>query len=246
MKRSISLILLTAVCARALAAVTTLGGCAAKPSDPTGSTTPAQDDTPSPTGESANYTSGYVDMALTIPEGWQWESVQDKDMGTEGIRFRKTDDPALDFQLLCWRNGYGICGTDLTSEELTLAGGQMVWQHTEESDGSLWLNLYFENVPGDYVCAPTGELTKETWDGCRDEVLSILATAQFGRGAMTEQQAIDAVHYDGEYDMAYGRYSVQDGSWTVTFDKGAMGQTSDRYVVKADGAVSPADAAQKA
>ena len=121
-----------------------------------------------------------------------------------------------------------------------------MWQHTEESDGSLWLNLYFENVPGDYVCAPTGELTKETWDGCRDEVLSILATAQFGRGAMTEQQAIDAVHYDGEYDMAYGRYSVQDGSWTVTFDKGAMGQTSDRYVVKADGAVSPADAAQKA
>ena len=195
--------------------------------DPTGSTTPAQDDTPSPTGESANYTSGYVDMALTLPEGWQWESVQDKDMRTEGIRFRKTDDPALDFQLLCWRNGYGICGTDLTSEELTLAGGQMVWQHTEESDGSLWLNLYFEN-------------------GCRDEVLSILATAQFGRGAMTEQQAIDAVHYDGEYDMAYGRYSVQDGSWTVTFDKGAMGQTSDRYVVKADGAVSPADAAQKA
>ena len=31
MKRSISLILLTAVCALALAAVTTLGGCAATP-----------------------------------------------------------------------------------------------------------------------------------------------------------------------------------------------------------------------
>ena len=87
MKRSISLILLAAACLLALAAVTALSGCVAKPafSDPTGGvTTPA-----SPTGQSAVYTSGNVDMALTIPEGWQWEAVQDKELSAEGIRFRK-------------------------------------------------------------------------------------------------------------------------------------------------------------
>ena len=220
MKRSVSLILLTAVCALALAAAVTLSGCTVKPqpSDPTGSV-----DTPDPqpalTGETAEYTSGYVDMALTIPEGWQWESVQDRSMNTEGIRFRKTDDKAVSFELLCWRNGYGICGTGVTSKELTLSGGQKVWQHTEENDGSLWLNLYFESVPGDYVCAPTGTMTKETWDSCRDEVLAILNTAQFGRDAITEQAAIDMAktQYDGPYDETYGRYDIKTGVWTVTF-----------------------------
>ncbi len=220
MKRSVSLILLTAVCALALAAAVTLSGCTVRPqpSDPTGNV-----DTPDPqpaiTGETAEYTSGYVDMAMTIPEGWQWESVQDKELSAEGIRFWKTGDKAVSFELLCWRGGYGICGTGVTSEEITLSNGQKVWQHTEENTDSLWLNLYFESTPGDYVCAPTGTLTKETWDSCRDEVLAILNTAQFGRDAITEQAAIDTAkaQYDGPYDEVYGRYDIKTGIWTVTF-----------------------------
>ena len=243
MKRSLSLILLAAVCVLALAAVTSLSGCSAQDpaNDPTGSID-APDPAPAVTGETATYTSGYVDMALTIPEGWQWEAVQRSGTTTEGIRFWKTDDKALDFELLCWRNGYGICGTDVTSEELTLSGGQKVWQHTEEGSDSLWLNLYFESVPGDYVCAPSGTLTKEMWDGCRDEVLAILGTAQFGRDAMTEQAAIDAAaaQYDGQYDMAYGRYSVVDGCWTVTFSKGAAGENSESFLVSPNGTVDEA------
>ena len=176
---------------------------------------------------------------VTIPEGWQWESVQDKSMGTEGIRFWKTDDKAAAFRLLCWRNGYGLCGTDLVSEELTLSNGQTVWQHTHAQE-SFWLNLYFSGVPGDYVLEPDGNMTQETWDACRDEVLAILATAQFGREAMTEQEATDIAkaQYDGEYDMTYARYDVHNGSWTVTFTKGAMGQSSVSVVVKPDGTAS--------
>lgn len=243
MKRSLSLILLAAVCVLALAAVTSLSGCSAQDpaNDPTGSID-APDPAPAVTGETATYTSGYVDMALTIPEGWQWEAVQRSGTTTEGIRFWKTGDKALDFELLCWRNGYGICGTDVTSEELTLSGGQKVWQHTEEGDDSLWLNLYFENVPGDYVCAPRGTFTQADWDGCRDEVLAILSTAQFGRDAMTEQAAIDAAaaQYGDEYAQAYGRYDVATGCWTVTFTKGAMGQNSDSFTVSPNGTVDEA------
>ena len=240
MKRSVSLILLTAVCVLALAAVSTLSGCTVRPqpSDPTGNV-----DTPDPqpaiTGETAEYTSGYVDITMTIPEGWQWESVQDKSMNTEGIRFRKTDDKAVSFELLCWRGGYGICGTGVTSEELTLSGGQMVWQHTEENNGNLWLNLSFEKTPGDYVCAPVGTLTKETWDSCRDEVLAILGTAQFGRDAMTEQEAIDVAktQYDGPYNEAYGRYDIKTGVWTVTFVEGQRPTAS--IDIKPDGTAGP-------
>lgn len=246
MKRSLSLILLAAVCALALAAVTSLSGCAAQDpaNDPTGTIDPPEP-VPVITGETASYTSGYVDMVLTIPEGWQWEAVQRQGTTTEGIRFWKTDNRALDFELLCWRNGYGICGTDVTSEELTLSGGQKVWQHTEESDEGLWLNLYFENVPGDYVCQFSDSLLdKAVWEAGRNEVLAILGTAQFGRTAMTEQEAIDlaAAQYDGQYDAAltYGRYSVIDGCWTVTFSKGAMGENSDSFLVSPNGTVDVA------
>lgn len=72
-------------------------------------------------------------MALDLPEGWSWEQVSDNGTDkTEGIRFYKTDDPTVSYTLLCWTGGYGICGTGVTSEELTLANGMKVWQHTEE------------------------------------------------------------------------------------------------------------------
>ena len=65
------------------------------------------------TGQLAEYTAGHVDMALTIPDGWAWETVEED--GQAGLRFRKTDDGTVSFRLTCWPEGYGICGTDVTS-----------------------------------------------------------------------------------------------------------------------------------
>ena len=244
MKRSVSLVLLAAACALALAAVTMLTGCGPKETDsgPTGNVTP-DPGTDSLTGETASYTSGYVDLALTLPEGWKWEAVQNKSGGTEGVRFWSPEEKALDFRLQCWTKGFGMCGTGVTSEELTLPGGQTVWEYTEEGPEGLWLNICFVGTPGDYVLQPTGgTLDRDTWEACRDTLLAILDTARFGRNAMTEQQAIDAASatYDGQYDMAYGRYNVTDGKWTVTFNRSVVGQEqkSARFSVSADGKVS--------
>ena len=90
---------------------------------------PAVSPAPEPweiTGQLAEYTGGHVDMALTIPDGWTWETLEED--GQAGLRFRKTEDPAVDFRLTCWTVGYGICGTGVTTEELTLSGGQQVWK----------------------------------------------------------------------------------------------------------------------
>ena len=246
MKRSLSLIVLAAICALALAAVTSLSGCAVTlpMTDPDKPVAQPENDPPAVTGETASYTSGYVDMTMTIPEGWQWESVQDKSMNTEGIRFWKTDDKALDFKLLCWRSGYGICGTGVTTEELTLPGGQQVWQDTEETDGRVWVSIAFVGTPGNYVCQPTGDtMDKATWDGCRDEVLSILGTAQFGRDAMTQQAAIAAAqHYHDVQDaMADARYDVNTGCWTVTFRMGDTGQSVASVTLDPDGIATTID-----
>ena len=124
-----------------------------------------------------------------------------------------------------------------------MPGGQTVWEYTEEGTDGLWLNICFVGTPGDYVLQPTGgTLDRDTWEACRDTLLAILDTARFGRNAMTEQQAIDAAsaEYDGQYDMAYGRYDVTDGTWTVTFNRSVVGQEqkSVRFSVSPDGKVS--------
>lgn len=246
MKRSISLILLGAVCMVVLVLALSLPGCASHPQDdPTGtpSTDGGQPVAEPLTGDTAEYTSGYVDIAMTIPEGWRWEAVQTRD-ATEGIHFWKEADRALDFRLLCWTQGYGICGTGVTSEELTLPSGQKLWQHTEEMEGGLWLNLVFSDVPGSYVLQPVGEtIDGAAWEAGREEVLTILNTVQLGRGSMTEQQAIDAAStvYSGAYDMAYGSYDVKRGVWTVRFSAGTPGNTAAGFTVAPDGTVSAAE-----
>ena len=140
----------------ALACVLSLAACGKKKETPDPAPTPGPD--PAPTTITAEYTHGFVDMALELPEGWSWETVSDDgDSKTEGIRFYKTDDTTVSYTLLCWTGGYGICGTGVTSEELTLAGGQKVWQHTEQNTekGTMGMaDISFKDTPGSYVAAP--------------------------------------------------------------------------------------------
>ena len=120
----------------ALACALSLMACGKKNDDNKTGPTPAPD--PKPAVTTAEFTHGYVDMALQLPEGWSWETVSDNGSDqTEGIRFYKSADTAVSYTLLCWTGGYGICGTGVTSEELTLANGMKVWQHTDRKSTRL-------------------------------------------------------------------------------------------------------------
>ena len=236
MKKILALIL-ALVCALSLAAC-------GKNNDDT-KTDPEPTPDPQPAVTTAEFTHGYVDMALELPEGWSWEQVSDTGSDkTEGIKFYKTDDPTVSYTLLCWTGGYGICGTGVTSEELTLSNGMKVWQYTEEDaqKGTIWADIVFEDTPGSYVAAPSEEMTTEVWNANRDALLSILGTAQIGRKSVTMQAAIDAAkaQYTGEYDMAYATYDVTAGAWTVSFSKGTAGEKATRLVVDAAGKVMAA------
>lgn len=227
----------------ALACALTLVACGKKDDDNKNDPTPTPD--PQPAATTAEFTHGYVDMALELPEGWSWEQVSDNGTDkTEGIRFYKTDDPTVSYTLLCWTGGYGICGTGVTSEEITLANGMKVWQNTEEDTQQgimVMADISFEDVPGSYVAAPSDTMTIEVWNANRDELLSILGTAQIGRKSVTMQAAIDAAkaQYTGEYDEVYATYDVTAGAWTVSFSK-SSGEKATRLVVDAAGKVMAA------
>ena len=228
----------------ALACALSLMACGKKNNDDKPDPDPAPD--PQPTVITAEFTHGYVDMKLDLPEGWSWEQVSDNGTDkTEGIRFYKTDDPTVSYTLLCWTGGYGICGTGVTSEEITLANGMKVWQHTEENTekGTMVMaDIFFEDVPGSYVASPSDTMTTEVWNANRDALLSILGTAQIGRKSVSQQAAIDAAkaQYTGAYDQVYATYDVTSGAWTVSFSKSAAGAKTDRLVVDAAGKVMAA------
>ena len=227
----------------ALACALSLMACGKKNND-TPDPTPAPE--PKPAVTTAEFTHGYVDMALQLPEGWSWETVSDNGSDkTEGIRFYKTADTAVSYTLLCWTGGYGICGTGVTSEELTLANGMKVWQHTEqdtEKGTMVMADIFFEDAPGSYVASPSDTMTTEVWNANRDELLSILGTVQLGHKSVTMQAAMDAAkaQYTGEYDEVYATYDVTAGAWTVSFSKSAAGAKTDRLVVDAAGKVMAA------
>ena len=227
----------------ALACALSLMACGKKNND-TPDPDPVPD--PKPAVTTAEFTHGYVDMALQLPEGWSWETVSDNSSDkTEGIRFYKTDDTTVSYTLLCWTGGYGICGTGVTSEELTLANGQKVWQHTEQDADKgvmAMADIFFEETPGSYVASPSETMTTEVWNANRDELLNILGTVQLGRKSVTMQAAMDAAkaQYTGEYDQMYATYDVTSGAWTVSFSKSAAGAKTDRLVVDAAGKVMAA------
>lgn len=204
---------------------------------------PPVDSPPEPTeitGQLAEYTEGNVDVALTIPDGWWWETLEEE--GQSGLRFGKTGERSVAFRLTCWLDGYGICGTGVTEQDLMLSGGQRVWQYTEGGQSTVWVNIAFQGVPGSYVCMPddNGVMGSAAWDGCRDEVLAILGTAQIGRGILTEQQAIELAEaqYDGAYTMAWGRYDVKTGCWSVVFSEDSSGGNTVTRYVDSNGTVS--------
>ena len=184
-------------------------------------------------GTLAEYENGYISMRLTLPEGWDWQEDTAED-GTEGILFWDGEKPDQRFRLSAWPDGFGMCGTGVDFSEVTLASGA---QLTEAREEDRWIILIFDGVPGSYTVRPQGgTLNSTVWDAkWREQILTILDTAELGGDALTEDEAIAkaAEVFSGDYDAAYGSYDLRTGVWTVRFFAGE--QETGRVTVNAEG-----------
>ena len=184
-------------------------------------------------GTLAEYENGYISLKLTLPEGWDWQEDPAED-GTEGILFWDGEKPDQRFRLSAWPDGFGMCGTGVDFSEVTLASGA---QLTEAREEDRWIILIFDGVPGSYTVRPQGgTLNSTVWDAkWREQILTILDTAELGGDAMTEDEAIAkaAEVFSGDYDAAYGSYDLRTGVWTVRFFAGE--QETGRVTVNAEG-----------
>ena len=184
-------------------------------------------------GTLAEYENGYISLKLTLPEGWDWQEDTAED-GTEGILFWDGEKPDQRFRLSAWPDGFGMCGTGVDFSEVTLASGA---QLTEAREEDRWIILIFDGVPGSYTVRPQGgTLNSTVWDAkWREQILTILDTAELGGDALTEDEAIAkaAEVFSGDYDAAYGSYDLRTGVWTVRFFAGE--QETGRVTVNAEG-----------
>lgn len=184
-------------------------------------------------GTLVEYENGYISMKLTLPEGWDWQEDPAED-GTEGILFWDGEKPDQRFRLSAWPDVFGMCGTGVDFSEVTLASGAKL---TEAREGDRWIVLIFDGVPGSYTVRPQGgTLNSTVWDAkWREQILTILDTAELGGDALTEDEAIAkaAEVFSGDYDAAYGSYDLRTGVWSVRFFAGE--QETGRVTVDAEG-----------
>lgn len=179
----------------------------------------------------------YARIRLTLPEGWQAEEtefdLESEAAGEFGVVFWPEEAPEFQVSLNCYA-AFGLCGTGVTIEDITLPGGQAATTYTEGGD-VLSLYLCYQDTPGNYVALYQG--SKALWEQYEDAVLSILGGAKLGvEGVLSEGEAIERVkdRCTIAYEDVYGRFDVADGSWEVTF----YGENEREYFrVNADGTV---------
>lgn len=181
----------------------------------------------------------YARIRLTLPEGWEAEEkefdLEWEAAGEFGVVFWPEEAPEFQVSLNCYA-AFGLCGTGVTIEDITLPGGQAATTYTYiEGGDELSLYLCYQDKPGDYVALYQG--SRALWEQYEDEVLSILGGAELGvEGVLSEGEAIERVkdRCTIAYKDVYGRFDVADGNWEVTF----YGKNkTERFRVNANGTV---------
>lgn len=117
-------------------------------------------------------------ISLTVPEGWKYELCpMDSDsllIGDYGICF-SPEDAEFGFVEVAYIRSFGVCGTGLSQEEVTVAG-HPAWKGTYDGHG-YWDFIGFKEPMRDVVaqtCSVEG-----WWEENEDAVMEILDTFTF-------------------------------------------------------------------
>ena len=117
-------------------------------------------------------------ISLTVPEGWKYELCpMDSDsllIGDYGICFFP-EDADIGFVEIAYIRSFGVCGTGLSQEEVTVAG-HPAWKGTYDGH-TYWDFIGFKEPMRDVVaqtCSVEG-----WWEGNEDAVMEILETFTF-------------------------------------------------------------------
>lgn len=173
----------------------------------------AKSEDPVTLSQTAAWQEGNASIVLSLPEDWAWGPIEENADETPdgGIRFFPEDDPEAD-TVVRFTNGFGVCGTDLTTEEIRLPGGTVVrsynWGGGEPS-------LYkFSDAPGDYLAELS--LDDEQRGQYFDTVMQILGAAKIGGDVIRASTAVVLTGFtEDEGTRILPEYDMERGVWIV-------------------------------
>ena len=164
----------------------------------------------------AQYTGENASITVHLPDGWSWTAFPETaDLAYlgDGITFFPDDDPEA-ITRLRFTDSFGVCGTDLTTEEITLSGGTVLRSYNwGGGDPALYK---YVGVPGDYLADIY--LSDEARAQYFDTVLYILDNAVIADGFIREAAALTLAGYDPEdkNTRAWADFDAGTGIWYVT------------------------------
>lgn len=117
---------------------------------------------------------GAASISLRIPEGWKYEQIESEDGLSFGIDFWPAGHDDGRISLFYYTDLFGVCGTGLSTEEITLGNYDAVVGRYDGDES--WSFIRFTNAHcGEYVATAFGA---SSWlPEYEDEVNEILASA---------------------------------------------------------------------
>ncbi len=188
----------------------------------------------------------YANLSVVIPDDWDYCIPVMENYGALNVlvleMFPKSQ-PDLLVRLGCYVGAFGTCGTGKTFEDLNFgdAAGRVV-KSTEIIGETRSVMITWEDKPPMYYAAyDIPEETAAVWE---PKILEILSSAQVAVGAISRQEAEDAVKkvFDDDYQqLGANEYDYMTGSWYVSIQYTCTGDPEwARYIVSVDGKAEPA------
>lgn len=165
----------------------------------------------------AEYSKGYANMSLQIPEGWEYEIEDREGALTFGINFWPAGQTEGKIKVCYYAEMFGVCGTGLSEETVTL-GRYTANQGTYDNEKA-WDFIALKDTPGDYVILNDG--ANVWWETYGEKAMEILQSISVGEGCLAEDRALAVARKKCiiEYDDVYSSYDYKTGIWTLTFAK---------------------------
>lgn len=181
----------------------------------------------------AEYTEGYANMSLLIPDGWEYETFEEADSATFGIRIWPAGQIDGKLRLQYYVDGFGVCGTGLEEKKITL-GHYKAYQGTYDNN-EVWDFIRLEGTPGSYVIINEG--AGIWWNEYGDDAMQILSTVSVGKNIIDEAQAIEIAKLKSTvaYDQIHANFQYEQGTWTVDFYKDYTAGGGQTVTISADG-----------
>ncbi len=165
-------------------------------------------------GRGVRESGAFSSIALSIPEGWEYETERRFDSGDFCIAFWPKAE--AEGKIKMWYfDAFGVCGTGLETEKIKL-GEYNCTKGTY--DGKRYFDhIIFEGLPGSYVALNEG--AEKWWETYGEEALQILASAKLAEGVLSKEEAISLAEKKATvaYNETRAWFDTVNGNWEITF-----------------------------